>query len=44
MTLSQDIIKWLEKEVKTNRNYRNKSHLIEVALANLKKETETKRE
>ena len=35
-TIDEDLIKWIEKEVAGNRKYRNKSHLIEVALENMK--------
>lgn len=35
-TIGEDLIHWIEKEVNDNKKYRNKSHLIEVALDNLK--------
>ena len=35
-TIEQDLIKWINKEIKDNRTYRNKSHLIEIALELLK--------
>tara|TARA_Y100000310_G_scaffold219247_1_gene220640 strand:+ start:6412 stop:6549 length:138 start_codon:yes stop_codon:yes gene_type:complete len=35
-TIDTNLIKWIEKEVSTNNNYRNKSHLIEIALEVLK--------
>lgn len=38
-TLSKDLVKWIEKQVKKEVKYRNKSHLIELALEQLKKET-----
>jgi Arc/MetJ-type ribon-helix-helix transcriptional regulator len=36
-TIEEDLIKWLNKEV-DGRKYRNKSHLIEIALENLRKQ------
>ena len=35
-TIDEDLIDWIEKEVSDKRRYRNKSHLIEVALEMLK--------
>jgi Arc/MetJ-type ribon-helix-helix transcriptional regulator len=35
-TIEEDLINWIRKEVKDRRRYRNKSHLIEIALENLK--------
>jgi Arc/MetJ-type ribon-helix-helix transcriptional regulator len=35
-TIEEDLIKWIDKEAKNNRSYRNKSHLIEIALEQLK--------
>ena len=35
-TIDEELIKWIEKELGNNSLYRNKSHLIEVALDNLK--------
>jgi Arc/MetJ-type ribon-helix-helix transcriptional regulator len=35
-TIEEDIIEWISRELKDRRKYRNKSHLIEVALENLK--------
>ena len=37
-TIDKDLIDWIEKEVLDNKKYRNRSHLIEVALEYLKKE------
>ena len=42
ITLNNDIIRWVEKQVKTNTNYRNKSHLVELAIQGLKQKTEQK--
>ena len=36
-TIEKDLIDWIEKEVKENKKYRNKSHLVEVALEIIKK-------
>lgn len=35
-TIDEELINWIEKEVNGNRKYRNKSHLIEVAIEMLK--------
>ena len=35
ITLEEDLIKWMDKEVK-KVEYRNRSHLIEVAVTRLK--------
>ena len=35
-TIDESLISWIEKEVNDNRKYRNKSHLIEIALEALK--------
>ncbi len=37
-TIDEDLIKWIEKEIQDKTKYRNKSHLIEIALESLKKE------
>ncbi len=40
-TIDEELIMWIRKKVeKDKRKYRNKSHLIEVALELLKKEEE----
>ena len=39
-TIDEKLIKWIEKETNDTKKYRNKSHLIEIALDNLKKENE----
>ncbi len=36
-TIDGDLVDWIEKEVANNKKYRNKSHLVEVALEILKK-------
>lgn len=35
-TIGEELIDWIGKELKDKRKYRNKSHLIEIALENLK--------
>jgi Arc/MetJ-type ribon-helix-helix transcriptional regulator len=42
-TIEDELIKWVNSEIKTKRKYRNKSHLIEMALE-LLRETESKEE
>jgi len=37
-TIDEELIAWIEKELLNREKYRNKSHLIEVALHNLRKE------
>jgi len=37
-TIDEELIKWINESIKTKRRYRNKSHLIEIALELLKKE------
>ncbi len=37
-TIDEDLIKWIEKKLKDTTLYRNKSHLIEIALQKMKKE------
>ena len=37
-TIEEELIKWINKELADKTKYRNKSHLIEVALELLKKE------
>ncbi len=37
-TIDEELIDWINKEVGDRRTYRNKSHLIEIALETLKKE------
>ena len=36
VTVEEDLIKWLESYSHANSKYRNKSHLVEVALETLK--------
>ena len=35
-TIDEELIKWIEKEINDTKRYRNKSHLIEIALEMLK--------
>ena len=37
-TIDTELIDWLEKTVKKTSNFRNKSHIIEIALEKMKKE------
>lgn len=36
-TIDENLIKWISSELKDKTRYRNKSHLIEVALEFLRK-------
>ncbi|MBW2966338.1 hypothetical protein KY342_04510 [Candidatus Woesearchaeota archaeon] len=42
-TIDQELINWLNSEIKDKKKYRNKSHLIEIALEKLKQEENQKR-
>ena len=35
-TIDEELINWIEKEISDTKKYRNKSHLIEVAIEMLK--------
>ena len=35
-TIDSELINWIEKELHDKQKYRNKSHLIEIALDTLK--------
>ena len=35
-TIDVELIKWIDKELQDRKKYRNKSHLIEIALDSLK--------
>ena len=37
-TIDEGLIKWLDKMLEDKNRFRNKSHLIEIALEKLKKE------
>lgn len=36
-TIDEELVKWISSELKDRTRYRNKSHLIEVALELLRK-------
>ncbi|MDD5086498.1 MAG: hypothetical protein PHV16_01970 [Candidatus Nanoarchaeia archaeon] len=42
-TIDRKLIDWINSQLKDNLKYRNKSHLVEVAIRTLKKEEESKR-
>ena len=35
-TIDEELVNWIEKEINDTKKYRNKSHLIEIALEVLK--------
>ena len=35
-TIDVELVKWIDKEIQDKKRYRNKSHLIEIALEVLK--------
>jgi predicted transcriptional regulator len=39
-TIDAELIKWLDNIANNNSSYRNKSHIIEVALENFKSKIE----
>jgi len=41
-TIDEELIKWIDKKLEDRQRFRNKSHLIEIALELLKKEEKTK--
>lgn len=41
-TIEEDLIQWIDSRLKDKTRYRNKSHLIEIALEMLKKSEEGK--
>ncbi len=42
-TIDDKLIKWIDEELKDSNKYRNKSHLIEIALNNLKQQNKDKK-
>jgi len=42
-TIDRELINWIDSEIKDKKKYRNKSHLIEIALEKLKEEINQKR-
>lgn len=41
-TIDEDLIRWIDSQLKDKTKYRNKSHLIEVALELMKKNDKVK--
>ncbi len=41
-TIDQSLVKWLDELLKDSNEFRNKSHIIETALTNLKVSREEK--
>ncbi len=37
-TIDIELVEWIDKELKDRKKYRNKSHLIEIALDMLKRQ------
>jgi len=37
-TIDEELIKWMDKKLEDRIKYRNKSHLIEIALDSLRKQ------
>jgi Arc/MetJ-type ribon-helix-helix transcriptional regulator len=37
-TIDEDLIRWVDEQIKDSTRYRNRSHLIEIAINKLKKE------
>ncbi|MBD3361566.1 hypothetical protein GF358_02110 [Candidatus Woesearchaeota archaeon] len=37
-TVDEELIRWIKKKISKEKKYRNKSHLIEIALEKMKKE------
>jgi len=35
-TIDEELIRWIDKELEDKKKYRNKSHLIEIAIEQLK--------
>ena len=40
VTIEEDLVKWLQSYSQTSSKFRNKSHVVEVALEKLKEEEE----
>ena len=40
-TIDKELVNWINSQLKDNVKYRNKSHLIEIALRLLKEEEKT---
>ena len=41
-TIDENLINWIKEELKDSDRYRNKSHLIEIALNELKNKKKSK--
>jgi Arc/MetJ-type ribon-helix-helix transcriptional regulator len=41
-TIDEELINWIDDQILDKKKYRNKSHLIEIALELLKKEGDKK--
>jgi|TARA_B100001971_G_C18098384_1_gene487417 Arc/MetJ-type ribon-helix-helix transcriptional regulator len=42
-TIEESLVRWVSEQLKDKTRYRNKSHLIEIALELLKNEEEKRR-
>jgi Arc/MetJ-type ribon-helix-helix transcriptional regulator len=42
-TIDEELIRWIDRQLSDKKKYRNKSHLIEIALELLRLEVERKR-
>jgi len=42
-TIDKEVISWIERELRENKRYRNKSHIIETALELLRASNEDKK-
>ncbi|MDO8740110.1 MAG: hypothetical protein Q7J54_00890 [Candidatus Woesearchaeota archaeon] len=42
-TIEEDLIEWIDSELKDKTRYRNKSHLIEIALETLKNQNQKRK-
>jgi|TARA_B100002003_G_C14077073_1_gene518153 Arc/MetJ-type ribon-helix-helix transcriptional regulator len=36
-TLDEDLVEWLDKKISDKKKYRNRSHLIEIALEEMRR-------
>jgi len=43
ISFDEELLKWIDKTVETDYRYKDRSHLIEVALRELKEKMEPKR-
>jgi len=42
-TIDEELIRWIDEETKDRKRYRNRSHLIEIALDLLRNELKKRR-